>query len=95
MILDKVDDAIRAKVAEIDARLDVGRERIAQMLAVGHSQINLERPEGDVPPAWYNTLWAQLGQIEAARDAHVFISSSYSASDRRYLLEDLLDRMSD
>lgn len=92
-VLDRVDNALRAKVTELDARLEMGRERIAQILAVCNGQVNLSRPEGEVPRLWYDTLWAQIGQIAAVRDAHVFISASFTAGDRAYLIEDLLDRI--
>jgi len=92
-VLDRVDDALRAKVAELDARLEMGRERIAQVLAVCNGQVDLTRPEGDVPRLWYDTLWVRIGEIAAVRDAHVFISASFTAGDRAYLLEDLLDRI--
>jgi len=92
-VLARVDDALRAKVAELDAQLNAGSERIAQMLAVANGQIDLKRPEGEVPRTWYRSLWSQLGQIQDLRDAHVFISASFGASDRIYLLERILDRM--
>ena len=92
-VLDEVDDALRHKVDEIDARLAAGSERLAQILAMCNGQVDLKRPEGEVGREWYDRLWVQIGTIPAVHDAHVFIGASFGASDRAYLLEELLDRL--
>jgi len=88
--LGRIERALRERVADIDERLLTAAEKVAQLLAVGSTQIDLPTINDLADGARLAQVWQRLGTVAETRGLHGYLAALLSASDREYLVHQAL-----
>lgn len=86
LCLGRVEASLRERVGELDARLGVAAEKMAQLLALGSTKSPLPLPPTEPASEWLAQVWQHLAGVAETRQLHAYLSSLLSADDRQYLL---------
>ncbi len=89
--LGRVADAFRAKVVEIDSRLDVLREKLAQMIALGSVANALSLQPTEPRSIWLRLIWEHLGTVAEGQALFTYLSAQLGPTDREYLLNEIVE----
>lgn len=89
--LSRVVDAFRAKITEIDSRLDQLREKLAQMIALGSAAGVLALQPIEPRAVWFHLFWDNLGTVAEGQALFTYLSAQLGPTDREYLLNEILD----
>lgn len=91
--LRRVEEALQTRVGQIDARLDILREKLHQVLAVSTASRPIPLPPTEPRSAWLAGVWAGLASVNEARSLFSYLSATLDRVDREYLLGDAIDNM--
>ncbi len=92
VIVDRTVDNLGAIVETADRTLQEMRDRMARLLAVESMEHPIE-VSGTAPSS--DEVWPRLGQSETTANMRAYLSVRLTASDRRYLLDELLANLAD
>ncbi|MFW6315313.1 MAG: hypothetical protein ACOC0S_06995 [Desulfohalobiaceae bacterium] len=93
LVLNHMVELLQGIIADIDAKLDSHREKIAQLLALASSKNPIPLPQNETRRTWLQQVWKSLGSYQETLSMYLYLQASLSASDRRYILEEMLDRL--
>ncbi len=94
-ILSRVEVALLAEIADIDARFKQWREKMAQFIAVATNDHPIPLPPGEPRQAWLEQIWNSFHVTPETRSMYQYLSTVMARSDRFYLLEDLIENLLD
>lgn len=86
MALVRVEEALRAELVGLEARLDDLREKMTQLLAVHATHTAITLSKTSPRAAWLNTLWSSMGKLPEATGMHRYLEVSLSHADRMCLV---------
>lgn len=93
--IDAVQAALRSLLAEQERRIDLAREKMTQLVAVGSAQSALPLPPTDPRDAWLDAVWRALNRNGETAGMYRYLGASLSLLDRRQLLDEVLTPLLD
>ena len=91
--LQRVEEAIRARVQAIDEELRPLREKLIQFLAVSSARVPIPLPPPPPRTPWLRELWPKLMVGDELRNMYAFLSAALPEADRLALLDEVLDQL--
>ncbi len=93
LALNHAQDEARRLIAGIDAQFDLWREKLAQFLAIATQKTPIPLPPTEPREAWLATVWRQLDVNGDTQGMYRYLNAAMPASDRLYLLNELLTNL--
>lgn len=91
-VVNQAESAIRAEIQLIDQFFAEIIDKLSQLLAIRFAQQQLPKSK-TLSMAYVDKIWAMLGEQTETLSMHRYIQAKVSLTDRRYLLQALLDNM--
>ncbi len=93
LVVGRAEEALRARLAAIDARFDEAREKMAQYLAVTTSVRPIPLPPTEPRTAWLRSVWASLEDVPNTQGMRGYLNAALRPSDRLHVLGEVVDNL--
>ena len=90
--LSKAEHQLHEELQRIEQHFSEANDKLAQLLALGFAKQPLPIPE-TLTTHYLDSIWQTLGEHTDTQTMFLYLQARYSATDRRYLLQQLLHNM--
>ena len=90
--LSKAEQQLNEELQRIEQHFSEANDKLAQLLALGFAKQPLPIPE-TLTTHYLDSIWQTLGEHTDTQTMFLYLQARYSATDRRYLLQQLLHNM--
>ena len=91
--LSTVQDEMRSTFREIDGKLDLWREKMAQFLAVATQRAPITLPPTEPREAWLAKTWADLNIDGETQGMYRYLNAAMQPTDRLYILNEVIENL--
>lgn len=95
--LERVQEALRHRISELDERLETAREKMTQLLAVGSARVPIPMPSPGAPAlekdVWLDQVFRAMSTVPEVSGMYRYLAGALSAIDRRQLLDEILTQL--
>lgn len=95
LVLGRVEEALRTRIAHIDEKLDEMHDKVAQLMALASSKRPLTLPGHAAGNQSLKNLWKELGANEETKSMYNYVGSAIGNADRIYLLQRVIVNLGD
>ncbi|BDV41898.1 hypothetical protein GURASL_08210 [Geotalea uraniireducens] len=95
LALDRVQNEVRRVIADIDAKFDTWREKMAQFLAIATTKAPIPLPPTEPRDAWLATVWAGLNVNGEVQGMYRYLGAALRPTDRLHLLDEVIGNLLD
>jgi len=93
LTLRRTEEALRDLIEATDRKLEEGREKMTQLLAVTTTTQPIPLPPTKPRQAWLERVWRSLETSNGTQGMYAYLNAALRASDRLYLLDEILDNL--
>jgi hypothetical protein len=93
LALRRVERALRELVETTDRKLDEGREKMTQLLAVATTAKPIPLPPTEPRQAWLEKVWRSLETSNGTQGMYAYLNAALRPSDRLYLLDEIVTNL--
>lgn len=93
LALRRVEEALRELVESTDRKLDEGREKMTQLLAVATAAQPIPLPPTEPRQAWLEKVWRSLETSNGTQGMYAYLNAALRPSDRLYLLDEIVTNL--
>ncbi len=93
LVVSRVSDNLRGIIADIDAKFDPWRDKMAQLLALATESRPIPLPPTEPRHLWLQNVWRQLGRNGDTHRLFDYLNASMTMSDRLFLLDEMIERL--
>ena len=93
MVLGRVEAVLLDTLNDIDAKLEIWREKMTQFVAVATNSHPIPLPPPEPRQAWLKEVWRQFSISVETQSMYNYLNAAMDASDRLYLLGELVENI--
>jgi hypothetical protein len=93
LALSRVQQALSARLAEIDAQFAAWREKMSQFLAIATTKVPIPLPPTEPRDAWLASVWKGLNVNGEVQGMYRYLGAAMQPADRLFLLDEVLGNL--